>query len=146
MTFRILCTFLTDMHISIFYLCMLICSTFFRLRTRLRRTGVSRAVKRTVTSMTCTTKARRWLAESSPGAPFFWLARCTFFCPILLWLCCSILEMSRWLDVCCSTPLQHFCYLTMMWFSFSRWQDGLLAAALHDFESQNLDASKVVLV
>ena len=57
---------------------------------------------------------------------------------------CSILEMSRWLDVCCPTTLL-FLFETM-WFSFSRWQDGLLAAALHDFESQNLDASKVVLV
>jgi len=49
-TFRILCTFLTDMHISVFYLSMLICSTFFRPRNRLRRTTVARAVKRTVTS------------------------------------------------------------------------------------------------
>ena len=72
------------------------------------------------------------------------LACCTFFClvPLTMRIHFEDVEMAR-----CLLPYNtFFCYLTMMWFSFWRWQDGLLAAPLHGFESLNLDASKVVVL
>ena len=58
---------------------------------------------------------------ASPGAPSLSYTSVTS---------CSILEMSRWLDVCCSTPLQHFCYLTM---TGSHFQDDKMACWLLHF-------------